>query len=313
MTSRDRRGPRRRFVAAATFALAAVAAPRALALGQLFGPRLAGQAWDAKARRILDPGEGEARIAAASVALLGETHDNGAHHEMQRTVMEKALAAGRHPALAMEQFDVEWQAAIDAARQVPAASSTAIVHAGHGGAGWKWRMYEPLLDLALAQGLAIVALNIARAQTREIVRAGLDTLGLGEVERLALDRTWNAQRQALQRQAIVEGHCGEDSPLIDHLVEVQRARDAVMADRILVARAGGVIAIMGRGHARRDVGVPLYLAARAPELEVLSVGLVEAESGMDAPERYVDAAQFDLLWFTRRQDRDDPCAAPMPR
>ncbi len=279
------------------------------------GPRaatdhpLAGRIYDPARHRFIDANEAERRVAAADIALLGETHDNAAHHEIQLRLLRAVVAAGRRPALAMEQIDTEWQSAVDAAI-AEGATPESIASAGHVSAGWSWKLYAPLAAFALAERLPIVALNIPRESTRRIVQDGLAALGPGEEERLALAGTWNAVRAAGMHAAIVEGHCGEDSPMTDRLADVQRARDAVMADRILAHGAHGVVAILGRGHARADLAVPIYLAARAPAMRVVSMGIVEVDEDVDGVDGYPEArpGRFDLVWFTSRADRSDPCA-----
>lgn len=303
----------RRGVRAVALLAGALLAPPASPMGWLMTSPLVDRVWDVRAERFIEPAEAEARMAAAPIALLGETHDNPVHHRIQRRVLERAVVLGREPVLAMEQFDVEWQAAIDAARAAhePAA---AVVRAGHGSKGWIWSLYEPLVAFALEHDLPVVALNLSRSRALEVAHKGFEALGTGEVQRLALDRTWNAAREAAMHRAIVAGHCGQDDPFIDRLVEAQRARDAVMADRILAHAEHGVIATIGRGHARRDLGVPLYLAERAPGQSVLAVGLVEVDPDLEAPQAYaeVSGGQFDLVWFTRPAEREDPCAGPLP-
>lgn len=302
------------------FCLAPLAALAACAADGV-APRqdaLAGRAWDVAARRFVDPEEARARIAAAPVALLGETHDNPAHHQVQRTILEQALHAGRRPALAMEQIDLEWQADVDRAI-ASGAGAGEVGTVAHATRGWDWRFYSPLVALAISNALPVVALNLSRERTRRIVSDGLDALGPQETARLALDVAWNPERSAQLRREIVQGHCGDDSPVVDKLVDVQRAKDAVMADRILAASGRGVVAILGRGHARKDLGVPLYLAARAPALRVLSLGLTEVDPDAKGVEDYAEArpGRFDIVWFTEAAERDDPCRAfkglPAPR
>jgi uncharacterized iron-regulated protein len=272
-------------------------------------PSLAGRVYEPARHRFVDAGEAERRVAAADIALLGETHDNAAHHEIQLRLLRAVVAAGKRPALALEQIDTEWQSAVDGA-VAAGATPDSIARAGHVSAGWSWRLYAPLVAFALAERLPIVALNIPRESTRRIVRDGLAALGPGEEERLALAGTWNAARAAGMHAAIVEGHCGEASPMTDRLVDVQRARDAVMADRILARGAQGVVAILGRGHARADLAVPIYLAARAPARRVISVGIVEVDDDAHGVDGYPEAqpGRFDLVWFTPRARRSDPCA-----
>lgn len=98
-------------------------------------------------------------------------------------------------------------------------------------------------------------------------------------------------------------------------MKAQRARDAVMADTML--SFGDAVAIVGRGHARRDMGVPLYLAARAPDATMLSLGLVEVDTPTD-PAAYAHGPLgqlHDYLWFTPGTRRKaDPCdSIPAPR
>lgn len=269
---------------------------------------LVGRIWDVSQQRFVAPDEAESRIAAADIALLGEVHDNPAHHHIQARLLQRATDRGRRPALAMEQFDSEWQAAIDAAR---ATSSTpiSIAKAGHMSTGWEWPLYKPLVSWALRQQLPIVAANFSRPRTKAVVAGGLAALGSGEAQRLALDQPWTAGQNASMRELLVEGHCGEDSPMIDKLIPVQRTRDANMADAILARSADGTVAIVGRVHARNDIGVPLYLRRRVPEKRLLSLGLVEVLADRFSPADYPDAAAgiHDLVWFTPATTRSDPC------
>lgn len=271
---------------------------------------LAGKVWDVAAARFVAPAEAERRIAAADIALLGETHDNPEHHAVQLRLLRRTVDAGRKPALVMEQIDTEWQDAVDAARAVDGVDSAAIAAAGKVSPGWHWREYAELVTLALERRLKVVAANLSRARTRPIAAEGLAALGAGEPERLGLEPGWPAARRAAMRRVLVDGHCGDDSPIIDKLIDVQRARDAVMADTILKAGNDGVVAIIGRGHARADLGVPLYLAGRTGGRSVVSLGLVEVEQGRSAPTDYAETTPgtHDFVWFTPRAERADQCA-----
>jgi hypothetical protein len=102
------------------------------------------------------------------------------------------------------------------------------------------------------------------------------------------------------------------------LTRSQRLRDALMVDSAVsfIEHSGierGVVAIVGSSHARRDIGLPLYFAARAPLARVLSLGFIELSPGVTDPRKYeADSATgevpYDVVWFTPRVDRVDPCA-----
>src|SRR5204863_9785705 len=81
---------------------------------------LAGRIWNARSERYIAPEELFQRAAQARHVLLGETHDNAEHHRLQLRVLEALAARGETRVLAMEQFDSDRQAAIDAARSASA-------------------------------------------------------------------------------------------------------------------------------------------------------------------------------------------------
>jgi uncharacterized iron-regulated protein len=247
-----------------------------------------GTIWDTRAGRFVSADEVYARAARATHVILGETHDNAEHHRLQRLALER-LSGPR--ALAMEQFDSEYQAAIDAAPP----NAEAIADAGHfDRKGWNWPLYRPLVEFAVEHRWPIIAANLSRAQARAIVRDPAAS-GLPPAPALAKE---------LERD-IAESHCGERPPqkLLDGMVEAQRARDAQMAARL---RAPSVL-ITGTGHARRDRGVPLYL----PGADIVSIGFLEIDADKKSPRDYLTGlfmpASFDYVWFTPRPKRDDPC------
>jgi uncharacterized iron-regulated protein len=231
-----------------------------------------------------------ARAAHATHVILGETHDNPEHHRLQRLALERL----GHRALAMEQFDSEYQPAI-AAAQANGVDAEAIADAGHfDRKGWNWPLYRPLVEFAVEHRWPIIAANLSRADARAIVRDPAAS-GLAPAPELAKE---------LERD-IAESHCGEPPPpkLLAGMVEAQRARDARMATSL---RAPSVL-ITGVGHARRDRGVPLYLSG----VDTLSIAFIEVDADNKSPGDYLSGlfspASFDYVWFTARAAREDPC------
>ena len=107
------------------------------------------------------------------------------------------------------------------------------------------------------------------------------------VRRTGLDQSLAPPLAASLTQELREAHCGQlPEPLIAGMFRVQRARDAMMADRLatVAGRAGGVL-IAGNGHVRNDWGVPWYLARIRPTARTLSVGMIEVRDGADGRAR----------------------------
>lgn len=267
---------------------------------------LAGRLWDVASQRFIEPAELLSRAAAAEAILLGETHDNSEHHRLQGVVLKARLAAGARPALLMEQFDVDQQAALDEARNGGKDLAPLM-------RGWDWPLYEPIIAVSREAKLHLAAANLPRAKLRPIVREGYASLPAGEEERLALGAVWDEPREKYMSALIEESHCGMITPeLRAGLIRAQRLRDATMADAALRNLDGGLFFILGRGHARRDVGVPRYLEARRPGTRILSVGFIEVSNKKTRPTEYESdgvggAPTFDILWFTPRAERADPC------
>jgi len=251
----------------------------------------AGDIWDSRAGRYVSAGDVYARAARATHVILGETHDNPEHHRLQRQTLEH-LPGPR--ALAMEQFDSEYQAAIDAA-QAKGADAEAIADAGRfDRKGWNWPLYRPLVEFGVEHRWPIVAANLSRAEARRIVRDPAAS-GLPPAPELA---------KALEHD-IAESHCGQppEPKLLAGMVEAQRARDARMAS----ALKGSSVLIAGAGHARRDRGVPRYL----PSADLVSIGFTEIDADKKSLQDYLAGfygpASFDYVWFTTRAPREDPC------
>jgi uncharacterized iron-regulated protein len=281
---------------------------------------LVGTIWDARAGRVVTRAALEAACAQSDLVLIGETHDNPDHHRLQLELIEAIVRAGRRPAVAMEQFDREHQAALDRARAERPGDAGYVADAGQfDRRGWEWPFYEPIVAAALRHDLPLVAANLSRRDAFAVIERGYDGLGEGVPARLGLAQPFGTAEAAAIETAVREGHCGKlPESVVPRMAAAQRARDAVMADALLARASAGAVLIAGNGHVRRDLGVPLHLATRAPQRGVLAVGIVEVVEGVARAEDYVapgagDIPQFDVAIFTPRTDRPDPCAGFAPR
>lgn len=255
--------------------------------------------WDVRTGAFISVDDLYQLAAASRYVLLGERHDSEAHHARQLQMLQALSARGLKPALALEQFDTEHQAALRQAQQSGVRDAEALADAGQlNRKGWRWPMYRELIAHAAGQGWPLLAANLSRAEARRIV--------LGE---LPAPPAADAEQQRLMEDDVVRGHCGHrPSPaILGGMVGAQRARDARMG-AVLDSVPGPVVLIAGAGHVRRDRAVPRHLAEPA---RALAISLVEVREGETAPAAY-DSAGFDVLWFTVSKQRPDPCATPLP-
>jgi uncharacterized iron-regulated protein len=240
-----------------------------------------------------------ATAAGPTVRLLGEVHDNAAGHAWRRDHLAALLDAGARPALALEMLDRTDQPALDAERPRHASAATlvpAVLAARPGGApagggGWHWPFYEPLIDLALAHGLPIVAANVGRDEARRVIREGLAATGF--------DAAVPEDILAEQARLIEASHCGQvGGELARRMALAQVARDQQMARAVEAHATRGVVLLAGNGHVRTDIGVPRWLSP-ATRARCLALGVLEQGD---------ETTAFDRRVFVPPQPRADPCA-----
>lgn len=233
---------------------------------------------------------------SADVVVLGEVHDNPAHHLVQA----EAIAAIDPAAVVFEMLTEEQAARItDELRADPEALAEALEwRAG----GWPdFAIYYPVFQAAGAA--PVYGAAVPRERTRTAMQIGIARAFGAEAERYGLADALEVEELADRLNLQLEAHCGAiPVEVLPGMVDVQRLRDAVLARvalRALAETGGPVVVITGNGHARRDWGVPSYLALVAPEVTVFALG--QSEAGL------VPDGGFDLVLDADPVAREDPC------
>ena len=274
---------------------------------------LVGKLWDMNSRNFINEDELIARIKDSDVLMLGEVHDNVAHHELQQKLLKVRIESGTYPALMMEQLDAISQPILDQAlagenRDMVLNNVTALIKFSD------TQFYTPLLSIAIDNDLPVIAANVPNHHLRPVIWDGYEAYDADELKRLMVEDVWNESRQEYLARNMGGAHCGQlREELRVGLTRSQRLRDALMTDTAVASVDRGVVAIVGSSHARYDIGLPLYFAARVPTSRILSIGFVEVSENENDPGAYnrvsaTGEAPYDVMWFTPRMDREDPCA-----
>jgi uncharacterized iron-regulated protein len=277
---------------------------------------LTGRIWDVSSDQFIDRETLVERLAGADFVLLGERHDNPDHHMLQSEVLRSLIAVGRRPAVGFEMLGLDDASII--AGYLAAAPKDA---AGLGRAvnwnqrGWPdWAMYQPIAEAALQAKLRIVATNLPLTTARKMTRDGLAALEPRVIPELGLDEPPPEPVFASMAADIRNAHCGyAPEKSLKAMVDVQRARDAQMAQSLIAAGdPGGAILVAGAGHVRNDYGIPVYIRAKAPDKRVISISFIEVDKQKTNPQSYTlpypdGRLPFDYVWFTPRVDDEDPC------
>ncbi len=210
--------------------------------------------------------------AGFDIVVLGEVHDNPAHHLRQAEI----VAALEPAAVVWEMIGPEAAARVAEVGVADAAVLGAAL--GWEAAGWPdFAMYHPVFVAAgdaVHVGAAVPEGDVQRAFDVGALAVMGQGWGLGPL---------SAEDQAAREAEQAEAHCGAlPAEMLPGMVEVQRLRDAAFARAAVEAfdaHGGPVVVITGSGHARVDVGVPAVIRAARPELRVWALGQVEGETG----------------------------------
>lgn len=239
---------------------------------------------------------GDVAFDGADVVVMGEVHDNPAHHANQAAwvtrlnpaaivfEMMTPLKAERIARIAGDDID-SLSRALDWAES-----------------GWPdFSLYHPII--LAAPDAVIFGGDVPRDRVRQAMTSGAaQAMGAGAALfglDIPLPRVEAEARETVQAEA----HCGAMPPeLLPGMVEVQRLRDAALAEAVvnaLLTVGGPVAVITGDGHARTDHGMPRALRTAMPEVRILSIGQFET-----MPDK---APPFDLFTLSDPHPRADPC------
>ncbi|MBE3636643.1 ChaN family lipoprotein [Mangrovicoccus algicola] len=235
----------------------------------------------------------------SQIVLLGETHDNPHHHALQAAI----VGALRPAAIVFEMLSPAQAARLEGltGRTEPALREAL----GWDGSGWPdFAMYYPIF--AAAPGAAVLGAGVPAEALRRAIADGAAAAFGPAAGRYGLEDALPPPELAARTDLQNEAHCGAlPAEILPGMVEAQRLRDAAFARTALEAldRHGPpVVVIAGRGHVRRDWGIPAALAAAAPQIPVAAIALSET-----VPED--PGGRFDAEIVTPAPPREDPCAA----
>lgn len=206
------------------------------------------------------------RLADKRVIFVGEQHDRYEDHLNQTAIIEGLLARGRSVAIGMEMFQQPYQPALDAyvAGEIDEAE---LLRRTQYFDRWRfdYRLYRPILNLARAHRIPVIALNLESELTRQVGDGGIASLSEADRARLPeIDRSDADHRARLE--AIFKQHPVEQQGNFEHFLEVQLLWDEGMAER--AARHlnehpdSTLVVIAGSGHIEYGQGIPPRIARR---------------------------------------------------
>jgi uncharacterized iron-regulated protein len=260
---------------------------------------LVGRIYDVARRDFVSVSALNEAVAASEFLVLGETHDNRDHHELEAKLVEQFSEAHASAAAGFEMLDDDQR---EATRNPPRDPRELARRVDWDASGWpEFDQYLPVFEMVLSRSMPLIAAH----PSAENVRASLAAIPEDEMKRLHLDAPLPDAVRAALREEIRQAHCGRaPAPMLDAMERAQSYKDAFMA-RSLRSAERPVVLVTGAGHARNDRAVPHFLHLFGAT-RVTSVALIEVDDARATPDRY-DLAAFDFVVFTPRVSDQDAC------
>lgn len=237
-------------------------------------------------------------VSGADIVILGEVHDNPAHHAHQARLIAKI-----DPVAVVYEMLSEDQAAIITNELI--GDEPALRKAvGWDATGWPdFAMYYPLF--AAAPRASVAGAAVPRDVAQNVMETGISNIFEDQRDRFGLSEPLAVEQQNAREALQMAAHCDAlPAEMLPAMVDIQRLRDATLAQAAIAAleeTGGPVIIITGNGHARKDWGVPAVLRRAAPNVTVISVG--QGETGQ------IPEGGFDTILMSDPVARPDPCLA----
>jgi uncharacterized iron-regulated protein len=273
----------------------------------------------------------------SELIYFGEKHDNARQHELQVELLQSLINAGKRPAIGFEFFTVGQTSILLNYTQPPANAGMMM---GHGQStlspearlrralGWEhrgdeeWQYYFRLLEIAREHQLPVFATDLPWSLSRRITRGGVGSLHPTEQALWTPTGLDDPAYKELMLQDFTASHCGyRNDAMYRQMYQAWVARNDAMARALVGAiddNAGEpVIMVVGFGHLQYGMGIPERVAHLRPDTRQLNfawmeIAMEEQPLADYFPTYTVEGREFehelDFVWFTQRQNYDDPCA-----
>lgn len=234
----------------------------------------------------------------AEVIILGEIHDNPAHHENQALIIRSLYPS----AIVFEMFSPNQAATINSIRWEGAVLDTLEDEFEWAKSGWPSFDYYRMLLEADPEGV-VYGGTIPQAQMDEAAFEGAMAIYGPDGVDYGLDQPLSEEEISKREAAFILSNCEAlDDGDLAGLLEIERLRTAVMADAVLLALEEAsypVVVIAGNDLTDEDIGIPAMLRMIYPDILVKTLGQFEITPVGDQP--------YSHLLTTGEVEREDPC------
>ncbi|MDZ7264905.1 MAG: ChaN family lipoprotein, partial [candidate division KSB1 bacterium] len=253
-----------------------------------FGAVQLNQFLDTHANTVLSLDQLIERLQGFQVIMLGESHTNEHHHQMQLDIIRALTESGTKICLALEMFTPAQNEALNDYVTGKITEAEFLDRSNYFNTwGHNYRYYQPIFDYARSRQIRLYGINTRQEFTSKIGRSGIGSLTAEERSQLPPIDTSNVEHR-FYIKATMEGMDAVSPAAFRNIYTAQCLWDAAMGEgAIHVAQQNPdarVIILAGSGHVAYNLGIGRIIQQRS-NLQVASVLAVDipdtiAESAM---------------------------------
>lgn len=202
--------------------------------------------------------------AQQQVVLLGEQHDEIAHHRWQLHTLAGLHALRDDLVIGLEMLPRSAQPALDAWVADELDMATMLEQTQWDEVwGFDSALYMPILEFARMTKIPLVALNITPDLRQRLVNDGWERVPADERHAIPSPFPASASYRSRLTEVFNQHAMGDDPESLERFIQAQLAWDTAMAQRLAEATEGGALAVglMGLGHVTYNEGVAYQLNA----------------------------------------------------
>ncbi len=234
-------------------------------------------------------------VSKSRVIVIGETHDNQAHHDLQLKIIRTLYEGGAPLAVGLEMFRAESQELLDKWWRwgMPTEQFEALYRENW---GMPWVLYRDIFLYARQKRIPLLGLNVPREVIAKVALEGFAALTEAERKKLppGLTCTLDEAYRSFIRSTFTE-HAHASGRSFEHFCEAQMVWDTAMAIyalEYLDKNPGSRIVILaGSVHAWKRA-IPRQIATMRPDVTVSVI--LPAQGGKGDREK-VTAEDADYL------------------
>jgi len=256
---------------------------------------LAGKVWDTQERRFIEIEVLLQQATDGSWLLLGETHDNTDHHNLQTDIINYLASNQKLANVAFEMAHSEQQVLLDEASRGEIELTPDALNWQQ---GWPWEWYEGPVSAAIKNAKRVVAADLTRDQKMQAYQND------------ELEIPASADYREFMLDLLFDSHCAKmPRSQLGNMLRVQYSRDRSMTDSLIAntSQSGINLLIAGSVHTRKDLGLPYW----QPDLPSKTILLVAANDSTNPddyyPPSYTNAPVAEYILFTPRFDYQGGC------